>query len=582
MMKKGEPMFGRLAPVLALFLALFLALGAALPVRAGETYVELILDASGSMYNKLADGRYRITAAKDVLRDFVAGLPEAELNVGLRIYGSRKGAKEADSCRDSELFVPLEGVDKPALLSTIRNTRAKGSTPIAYSLQQAANDFPAEAGKCLIVLVTDGEEVCDGDVQASAAALQQRGCDVDLRIIGFDLTAQAIKSFDNVGTFENATNAADLAAALARAVEPVVEKDPLGAAQLEAPEEVSAGSAFAVGWIAQEGDRDYVTIVPAEAEDGVYKRYAYTRDGNPLTLYAPAQAGDYELRYQSDRVPGVSGRRAIRVVPAEIALDAPSRIPAGQPFDVVWIGPDGERDYITIVPARAADNTYKSYRYTRTGSPLRLHASIQSGPHEIRYQSDREPGVFARRPVEVVPAQIVLDAPAVLKAGSPFEVQWQGPNGERDYLTVVPANAPAGQYTNYSYTRSGSPAPLHAPMEPGDYEVRYQSDREPGVFARLPITIEPVEAHVQGPTEVAAGAVFEVLWQGPDGDRDYVTIVPSGSPPGTYRDYKYTRTGPSIRLTAPNEPGDYEIRYQSDRERQYIFARQPIKVLNPN
>ena len=542
-----------------------------------ETYVQLILDASGSMYNKVDDGRYRITAAKDVLKDFISGLPNQDLNVGLRIYGSELTRKDDGSCLDSKLYVPMEGVNRTALLNTIRETRARGSTPIAYSLRQAAKDFPTSVSQCAIILVTDGEEVCGGDISAAAQELEDLGCDVDLRIIGFDLTTAAIASFEGIGTFENATDAKQLAEALDRAVIDVVEKDPLGDAVLDAPDEVAAGSKFQVSWQAEAGERDYITIVPADSPDGTYASYAYVDSGNPVDIYAPATLGEHEVRYQSDRVPGVSARRSISVVEAEIALEAPTEIEAGQPFEVKWLGPNGDRDYVTIVAADAQDGAYKSYQYTRNGSPMRLHASINSGPHEIRYQSDRTPGVFARRPVFVRPAEIVIDAPDNIRGGSPFEVQWQGPNGDRDYLTIVTANAPDGQYTSYDYTRNGSPVKLHAPVEAGSYEVRYQSDREGGVFARLVVQVEPANVTLSAPEAVDAGTTFDVTWDGPNGDRDYITIVASGSPAGAYTSYQYTRVGPTVSIQAPNQAGEYEVRYQSDRNKS-IYASKKITV----
>jgi len=189
----------------------------------GTTYVELILDASGSMWNKLSDGRFRVEAAKEVLSKFVNNLPDGDLNVGLRIYGSELDASETGSCEDTKLFVPLAGIDKASLNTTIQDTNARGATPIAKSLLAAADDFPADARKRLIVLVTDGEESCGGDLQAVADDLNSRGFDIDIRIIGFDLTEEAAKSFEGIGTFENAESAEELAEALDTAVEEVVK-----------------------------------------------------------------------------------------------------------------------------------------------------------------------------------------------------------------------------------------------------------------------------------------------------------------------------------------------------------------------
>lgn len=150
------------------------AVGIALSLLAtvsAQTYVELILDASGSMYNTLDDGRYRIVAAKEVLSSFIAGLPSApDLNVGLRVYGSELQATHKDACLDSRLFVPMQGVDRTALLDTVDTVLARGATPIAWSLQQAGADF-TEPGRYLIVLVTDGEESCGGDIRQVMADL---------------------------------------------------------------------------------------------------------------------------------------------------------------------------------------------------------------------------------------------------------------------------------------------------------------------------------------------------------------------------------------------------------------------------
>lgn len=563
----------RISSLLLICLACLLA---TLPLTAA-TQVELILDASGSMYNKLDDGRYRITAAKDVLSEFVRNLPPGDLDVGLRVYGSTLQPSAAGACQDSKLVVPVSGVQQDALLSAINNTRARGKTPIAYSLEQAIGDFNG-TDRCLIVLVTDGEEVCDGDLQAAAAKLEQAGCDFDLRIIGFDLSAEAQATFQGIGTFENATDAAALAGALDRAMEGAVERTPLGDATLQAPDEVLAGSRFMVEWTGQDGPRDYVTIVEASAKEGKFGFWSYTEEGSPLELVAPATPGAYELRYQSDRVDGIAARRPITVLPAEFAIGGPAVVKAGQPFEIPWVGPNNEKDYLTVVPAEAPDGRYGSYAYTANGSPARLHAPMQAGDYEIRYQSDRQDGVFARRPLIIEAVEVRLDVPAEVRAGQSFEVEWTGPNGDRDYITLVQADAPDGKYGEYVYTEKGSPVTLTAPFDDGDYQVRYQSDREDGVFARLDLAITETEVTLDAPDKVAAGATFEVSWTGPDGPQDYVTIVKQGAKAGDYLSYQYTKGGATLSLRAPEEPGNYEIRYQSDREKGIVFGSRPIRV----
>jgi Ca-activated chloride channel family protein len=74
---------------------------------------------------------------------------------------------------------------------------------------------------------------------------------------------------------------------------------------LTAPRSVKVGRTFLVTWRGPNGPADYVTIVAVGAAPGAYGSYAYTRDGSPATLTAPTTAGDYEIRYQSDRVQNV-------------------------------------------------------------------------------------------------------------------------------------------------------------------------------------------------------------------------------------------------------------------------------------
>lgn len=124
-----------LSDLRAAIVAVCLLLSCALAQAQEPVYIQLILDASGSMWNKLEDGRYRIVAAKEVLSQLIAALPEQEgLNVGLRVYGANVWATDPGACEDSHLVVPMRGLDREALLETVRSTDALGATPIAYSL----------------------------------------------------------------------------------------------------------------------------------------------------------------------------------------------------------------------------------------------------------------------------------------------------------------------------------------------------------------------------------------------------------------------------------------------------------------
>jgi Ca-activated chloride channel family protein len=85
----------------------------------------------------------------------------------------------------------------------LEEIRPKGVTPITYSLEQAAGDFPSGPGyRNIVILVTDGIESCGGDVCAMSRALQQKGVFLRPYIIGLGL--QTEKALDCAGKYINA------------------------------------------------------------------------------------------------------------------------------------------------------------------------------------------------------------------------------------------------------------------------------------------------------------------------------------------------------------------------------------------
>jgi Ca-activated chloride channel family protein len=166
---------------------------------------------------------------------------------------------------------------------------------------------------------------------------------------------------------------------------------------LGGPAEIQAGSSFLVAWNGPNGPGDYVTIVAAGTAKWTNESYFYTANGNPGTLVAPIDAGDYVLWYVTGTDSATMANRPITVKPYTVTLDAPKQVQRGAQLQVAWTGPDGPSDYITIVPAGSPPDTYTSYAYTNTGSPVTITAPDVPGSYEVWYASDRVKGiVFAR------------------------------------------------------------------------------------------------------------------------------------------------------------------------------------------
>ena len=153
--------------------------------------LEIILDVSGSMSTALGK-KTRWTTALDVLRDVLARLP-SEFNVGLRLYGHRESSRSPKTCTDTELVVPIGELDREAILGAATAVKPRGETPLVYSVLQAPADLEAVGGGT-VILITDGEESCKGNMAKAAAELKAADQEVILNIVGFTLTGQKAKA----------------------------------------------------------------------------------------------------------------------------------------------------------------------------------------------------------------------------------------------------------------------------------------------------------------------------------------------------------------------------------------------------
>jgi Ca-activated chloride channel family protein len=246
-----------------------------------------------------------------------------------------------------------------------------------------------------------------------------------------------------------------------------------GEPSLDAPDEVEAGADFEVSWTGPDGQGDYITVVAEGATEWTNEPFFYTANGPTGTLVASTTDGDYEIWYITGGDEEILARRPITVTPFEGALSAPAEVEANTVFEVSWNGPDGPSDYVTIVAEGTGRWTNESFFYTANGPTGTLTAPIEDGAYEIWYVAGADGTVFATRPITVTPYRITLQAPTAVDAGAEFEVEWTGPDGPGDYITIVPAGSPERTYFSFAYTASGSPATIIAGTETGNYEIRY-------------------------------------------------------------------------------------------------------------
>jgi Ca-activated chloride channel family protein len=155
------------------------------------------------IWNK--DGR-KIDIARRILIKMVDSLKTVEnVQLGLRVYGHQSYVPPQD-CSDTRLEVSFKKNNSEEIIDFLSKISPKGTTPIAKSIEYAANDFPDENSRNIIILITDGVEACDGDPCAVSIALQKKGIILKPFVIGIGLDMMFKKTFECVGNYYNAAD----------------------------------------------------------------------------------------------------------------------------------------------------------------------------------------------------------------------------------------------------------------------------------------------------------------------------------------------------------------------------------------
>lgn len=188
--------------------------------------IAIILDASGSMQALIGSGQSRLAVAKEAIISVASELPSDAVTT-LWVYGHRLSqADPTASCQDIQQVIPLGAVNVQAYQDAITSLNAIGYTPIATTLQLAADSLPPGREK-LIILMSDGEESCGGDPCAVAQTLEASGIDIQVNTIGIAADTQTRAQLECIanatgGSYFDAQNASAVVESLHQASAPVL------------------------------------------------------------------------------------------------------------------------------------------------------------------------------------------------------------------------------------------------------------------------------------------------------------------------------------------------------------------------
>lgn len=595
---------------------LLIAVVAAWPASAQQapeaTSIVLILDGSGSMWGQV-EGKAKITIAKETMASIVESMPDTA-QVGLILYGHRRKG----DCDDVELAVALGPVDKAALSTTIEGINPKGKTPITRSLRAAAEVVRTEEGTATVVLVSDGEETCDPDPCAAARELKEAGVPFVIHVIGFDVNDEQRAELECIadaggGRYFTAASAEDLEFAARTATMATVEEPASGEGRvwIDDPATAVPGGTVVVHFEAAPTfhDNAWVGVVPSEVPHGneaendrydVDYEYLKKRTSGTLELQAPAHVGSYDVRmHDSDHYGREVASASFEVVEVggKVWLDK-TDFATGEVMAVHFEVPPGlnPRAWAGIVPSEVPhgdeatnDKHDVSYQYLngRAEGTLSFSAPSTEGSFDIRlHDSDGGGSEIASVTFSIskASAEVWLDQKTFFP-GAKIPVSFKAPGalGESAWIGLVPPDIAHGSSkendrhdVNYAYVSGQAEGTVNitGPQKVGKWEARLHdstaSDGNELAFASFEVVLPTVEL-VLGKTVVGPGEKITVSFKAPEGmsTSAWAGIVPSEVPHGDEEtndrhdvDYKYLagNTSGTLSLTAPDQPGSYDIR----------------------
>jgi hypothetical protein len=259
-------------------------------------------------------------------------------------------------------------------------------------------------------------------------------------------------------------------------------------------------------------------------------------------------------------------------------LDAAASAPAGSEIPVRWTGPHRAWDRIGVVKAGTPDSAPGSGFSAPVGNnPVILSLPEEPGEYELRYFAHGPNELLARRPFTVLEVTATLQGPPSTVAGAKISVEWSGPSNRYDRIGILKVGTPDGSSSGFSAPVGKHPVQVSVPETPGDYEIRYLTQRY-HTLAKAPLRVEGTTASVEGPSTAVGGSRISVDWSGPDNEYDRIGVLKVGTPETAEAGGSSVHTGGKhpVQLIVPEKPGDYEIRYITLAHR--MLAKAPLSI----
>ncbi|MCS6820217.1 MAG: VWA domain-containing protein [Chitinophagales bacterium] len=176
-----------------------------------KTRILFLMDASYSMNKPWTHGTRWFTAQQVMYEiiDSLNGYKNVEF--AIRVFGHQSSLRE-NNCRDSRLEFPFGSLNPNLAKKKLSLIKPNGVTPLAYSLEKCAGDFSIAGGESrnFLIVITDGEESCEGKPCEAAALLLQNHIILKPIVLGIQLPEVLQEQFGCIGELTNTWSADEL------------------------------------------------------------------------------------------------------------------------------------------------------------------------------------------------------------------------------------------------------------------------------------------------------------------------------------------------------------------------------------
>lgn len=339
--------------------------------------------------------------------------------------------------------------------------------------------------------------------------------------------------------------------------------------EIKGPSEVQAGAAATYEAEAPEGLDGYLYLYKSGRDKHLVTSRLHEQKA---TLRMPAEPGDYEIKWLSSRNEFIAGK-SIKVVESKVSISTPDEVVAGTIIPVTLDAPEGLSGYLYLYKKGKDESiTYERVAEENSGGYKKgsLRAPAIAGEYIVSWESQKRER-FAEKEIRVVDAVIKLDAPSEAVKASEIEVTISAPEGLAGYLYLyLKGKDSEVTYTRVEEDRMGGykAASLRLPARTGEYEIIFKTTKREEL-AKTEIKVIDAELKLSAPATVAAEESFKVTIEAPPGLAGYVYIFKKGSDKhlayAAVRDHPLDDYAP-VQLKAPKEPGEYELRWLTNKE----------------